>query len=372
MKIGICCYPTHGGSGVVATELGLELAKRGHTIHFISYQRPFRLNHLIPGVYFHQVEVSEYPLFDYPPYSLALASKIVEVSRRNGMDIVHAHYAIPHTVSAWMASEMIKDKELPVVSTLHGTDITLIAQEPGYRPVTQFALENTKAITAVSDFLVTETKNVLSLDLNITRIHNFVDVEEFKPRCNHKLRSRFCDTDEKLILHISNFRPVKRVSDVVKIFNAIQQKTNSRLLLAGSGPEKPLVKELVTQLGLQDKVCFLGTGESIVDLMSISDLFVLPSETESFGLAALEAMSCGIPVIASKVGGLPELIEHGSNGFLFPLGDIETAADYAIELLNNTETYDRIALCSRERAQDQFAVDKIIPEYLAVYENALL
>jgi L-malate glycosyltransferase len=371
MKIGICCYPTHGGSGVVATELGLELAKKGHTVHFISYQRPFRLNHLVPGVYFHQVEVSEYPLFEYPPYSLALASKIVDWSHRNGLDLVHAHYAIPHTVSAWMASEMIAEKKLPVVSTLHGTDITLIAQEPGYRDVTRFALQHTKAVTAVSDFLVRETEKALGVDLQIHRIHNFVDTEEFKPRCNNTLRQRFCNTDEKLLLHVSNFRPVKRVADVVRIFHQVQKSNNVRLLMAGSGPDKPKIKEMVTELGLCDKVYFLGNGESIVDLLSISDLFLLPSETESFGLAALEAMSCGIPVLASNTGGLPELIDNGLNGMLFDIGNVDLASSLAIDLLRDTTVYDRIAINARKKAVDQFAVNMIIPEYLAVYEGAL-
>jgi L-malate glycosyltransferase len=371
MNIGIVCYPTQGGSGIVATELGLELARLGHGVHFISYRRPFRLDRLYPGVHYHQVEVSAYPLFEYPPYSLALTSKIVDVARRASLDLIHAHYAVPHTTSAWMAREMLAERRLPVVSTLHGTDITLVGQEPGYLPVTQFTLHRIDAITAVSDFLCAETQRVFGADLEIRRIHNFVDTEEFRPGCQRELRRHYAADDEALLLHISNFRPVKRVPDVVAIFDRVQRERPARLLLAGIGPERTAVKEQVRQLGLEERVHFLGDQESIVDLMSMADLFLLPSATESFGLAALEAMSCGLPVLASRVGGLPELIESGVDGWLCPLGDVEAFAAAGIELLRDTRLYGHMGRAARATACERFSIARILPQYLECYQEQL-
>lgn len=371
MNIGIVCYPTQGGSGIVATELGLELAKLGHGVHFISYRRPFRLDRLYPNVHFHQVEVSEYPLFEYPPYSLALTSKIVDVTKRADLDLIHAHYAVPHTTSAWMAREMLGDRRLPLVATLHGTDITLVGQEPGYMPVTQFTLRHSDAITAVSDWLCEETRRVFGQELELTRIHNFVDTEEFRPCCQRDLRRHYAPDDEALLLHVSNFRPVKRVPDVIGIFERINRRRPSRLLLAGLGPERAAAKEQARELGLEDRVLFLGNQEMIVDLMSVADLFVLPSATESFGLAALEAMSCGVPVLASRVGGLPELIDSGINSWLCPLGDLEAFAEAGAALLLDRDLYDRTARAARDTALERFSIARILPQYLAVYEREL-
>ena len=370
MKIGICCYPSAGGSGVVATELGIELAARGHSVHFISYRRPFRLDRLYPGLFFHQVEVSEYPLFEYPPYSLALASKIVDVAQHAGLDLIHAHYAVPHAVSAWMASEML-GKSLPTVTTLHGTDITLVGQTQGYLPVTQFALRHAGALTAVSDFLAEETRQVFGSDLNIQRIYNFVDIKRFAPRQNQELRSRFAAADEALLLHVSNFRPVKQVHRVIEAFAHLHKRKPARLLLAGMGPERNQMKMLTQQLGVEDRVAFLGNQETVTDLMSIADLFLLPSTTESFGLAALEAMSCGVPVIASRVGGLPELIQEGENGYLCNPTDSQEFAEASLQLLADSELYHRISRAARRTAEERFTIPRILPQYLDLYKSML-
>ncbi len=370
MNIGICCYPSAGGSGVVATELGIELAARGHSVHFISYRRPFRLDRLYPGLYFHQVEVSEYPLFEYPPYSLALASKIVDVAQHAGLDLIHAHYAVPHAVSAWMASEML-GKQLPTVTTLHGTDITLVGQTQGYLPVTQFALRHAGALTAVSNFLTDKTREVFGADLSICRIYNFVDVDRFAPRANPELRSRFAAPDAALLLHVSNFRPVKQVHRVIEAFAQIQAKHPARLLLAGMGPERNAMKMLAQELGVESRVEFLGNQETVTDLMSIADLFLLPSTTESFGLAALEAMSCGVPVVASRVGGLPELIQHGENGYLCDATDSSAFSLASLELLRDPDLYKRFSEAARATAVDRFTIPKILPEYLELYESLL-
>lgn len=368
--IGIICYPTQGGSGIVATELGLELAKRGHQVHFISYRRPFRLDRLYPNTHFNQVEISEYPLFEYPPYSLALTSKIVDVATRFGLDLVHAHYAIPHAASAWMASCMLPGG-LPVISTLHGTDITLVGQDPGYLPVTRFTLANCQALTAVSDFLVEETRRVFGQELEVERIHNFVDTEEFQPRCNRELRACFANPGEHILLHVSNFRPVKRIPDVVDIFARLAARLPVRLVLAGLGPERNAAKEQVTALGLQERVHFIGNQESMVDLMSVADLYLLPSQTESFGLSALEAMSCGVPVLASRVGGLPELVEDGVTSHLCPLGDVDAFANAGLQLLQDKELYQRVSKAARDSAVERFAIDRILPRYVEVYDRVL-
>lgn len=371
MCIGIICYPTQGGSGIVATELGLELARLGHRIHFISYRRPFRLDRHYPNVQFHQVEVSSYPLFEYPPYSLALTSKIIELHQREKLDLVHAHYAIPHTISAWMASRMLEEGRLPLMTTLHGTDITLVGQDPGYLPVTRFTLQHSDAITSVSDWLKAETLRVFDSGLDIRRIHNFVDTDLFRPLCQQGLRNGFANRGESVLLHVSNFRPVKRVQDVIQTFDRVQRALPARLILAGLGPERNAMKELVRQLDIEDKVHFIGNNESIVDLMNVADLFLLPSESESFGLAALEAMSCGIPAVASRVGGLPELIEDGVNSFLCPLGDVDSFAECCIRLLKDRDCYDRIARAARSTAVDRFSIGRILPEYVRLYESIL-
>ncbi|MDP2359473.1 MAG: N-acetyl-alpha-D-glucosaminyl L-malate synthase BshA [bacterium] len=369
-SIGIICYPTQGGSGIVATELGLELAARDHQVHFISYRKPFRLDRLYPNTHFHQVEISEYPLFEYPPYSLALTSKIVDVATRFGLDLVHAHYAIPHAASAWMASLMLPGG-LPVVSTLHGTDITLVGQDPGYLPVTRFTLGNCQALTAVSDFLVEETRRVFGRELAVRRIHNFVDTAEFRPKRNEELRACYATPGERILLHVSNFRPVKRVPDVVSIFARLAAHHPLRLVLAGLGPERNAAKEQVAALGLAERVHFIGNQESMVDLMSMADLYLLPSQTESFGLSALEAMSCGVPVLASRVGGLPELVEDGVNSVLCPLGDVDAFVERGLELLEDPACYQRMAAAARATAEERFTIARILPQYLAVYDEVL-
>jgi N-acetyl-alpha-D-glucosaminyl L-malate synthase BshA len=369
-RIGIICYPTQGGSGIVATELGLELAKLGHQVHFISYRRPFRLDRIYPNTHFHQVEVSEYPLFEYPPYSLALTSKIVDVATRSGLDLVHAHYAIPHAASAWMAQQMLSER-LPVISTLHGTDITLVGQDPSYLPVTRFTLAHCQALTAVSDFLVAETHRVFGAELEIQRIHNFVDTEEFQPRHRPELRACFALPDERILLHVSNFRPVKRIPDVLAIFARLAVAHPVRLVLAGLGPERNAAKEQAQELGVAERVHFIGNQESIVDLMSVADLYLLPSQTESFGLSALEAMSCGVPVLASRVGGLPELIDDGETSFLCPLGDVEAFAEQGRRLLADRDLYHRMSAAARAVAVERFAIERILPQYLEAYERVL-
>jgi L-malate glycosyltransferase len=371
MKIGISCYPSQGGSGVVATELGLELAKKGHTVHFISYKRPFRLNRLYENVFFHKVEVHEYPLFEYPPYSLALASKIVEVARRDGLDLIHAHYAIPHAISAWLASQMLKEQALPVVSTLHGTDITLVGQEPGYHPVTQFALRHAEALTAVSHSLAENTKEVFGDDLEVQCIHNFVDTNQFQPGERGELRAQFAGEDETLFLHLSNFRPVKRVDDVLKIFQQVALQRPARLILAGLGPERPAMKQLAQELNIEDRVHFLGEPGSLTDLMKMADIFLLPSGHESFGLVALEAMSSGVPVLASDTGGLPELITTGHDGFLSPVGDIESFVARALELIDDQQLNQNMRHAARHTATHQFSISHILPKYLDLYESLL-
>ena len=369
--IGIICYPTQGGSGIVATELGLELAARGHQVHFISYRKPFRLDRLYPNTHFHQVEVNEYPLFDYPPYSLALTSKIVDVALRFGLELIHAHYAIPHAASAWMAQQMLPAGALPVVCTLHGTDITLVGQDPGYLPVTRFTLGHCQAATAVSDFLVEETRRVFGEGLRVRRVYNFVDTEEFKPQRNPELRRCFADPGERVLLHVSNFRPVKCVPHVVEIFARVAARLPARLILAGLGPERNAAKEQVQELGLGGRVHFIGNQESIADLLSVADLFLLPSQTESFGLAALEAMSCAVPVLASRVGGLPELVEDGRNSYLCEAGDVASFAARAAELLGDGELYCRVAGAARETAVERFAIERILPQYVEIYEEVL-
>jgi L-malate glycosyltransferase len=371
MKIGISCYPSQGGSGVVATELGLELAKRGHTVHFISYRRPFRLNRIVENVFFHKVEVHEYPLFEYPPYSLALASKIVEVARKDGLDLVHAHYAVPHAISAWLASQMLTEQKLPVVSTLHGTDITLVGQEPGYHPVTAFALRHADALTAVSESLAKDTRKIFGKDLKVECIHNFVDTDQFAPDERPALRAQFAQPDESLFLHLSNFRPVKRVQDVVAIFDRLAKGHPARLLLAGSGPERSAIKQKVHDLGLDHRVSFLADPASLPDLMKIADCFLLPSEQESFGLVALEAMSSGVPVIASDTGGLPELITTGVDGYLVPVGDIDSFTAHAIELTQDPEGRRAMGRVARHTALSRFAIQDIMPKYLQLYESLL-
>lgn len=370
MRIGITCYPTYGGSGAIATELGKALAKRGHNIHFISYALPFRLNRYLDNITYHEVESSNYPLFEFSLYTLSLSSKMAEVAEFEHLDILHVHYAIPHAVSAYLAKEILRDKcKVKIITTLHGTDITLVGLEPNFLPLVNFSLEKSDAITAVSRFLKEKTISQYEINKEIEVIPNFVDTKLFCPNPNYTLRNGISQSDEKILLHTSNFRPVKRVPDVVKIFNLVNKEIPSKLLLIGDGPDKFECEQLCKKLNITDRVKFLGKKEIIVDYLNSSDLFLLPSQSESFGLAALEAMACGVPVITSSVGGLPELVKHNECGFIAEIGDVERMAKYAIELLSNRKKYEIFSRNARSRAVEKFDTSIIVPMYEKLYQK---
>jgi N-acetyl-alpha-D-glucosaminyl L-malate synthase BshA len=372
MKIGITCYPTYGGSGVIATELGKALALRGHQVHFISYALPFRLHNFVENVFFHEVEMSSYPLFEFPLYTLALASKMVEVVQYEHLDLLHVHYAIPHASSAYLAKQMIKGKHnLKVTTTLHGTDITLVGLEPSFLPLVKFSIEESDGVTAVSRFLKEKTLTNYNNNKEIEVIPNFVDTQLYKPMQDDCIRKRLAAEGEKILVHTSNFRQVKRVTDVIKIFDIVQKEIPSKLLLIGDGPDRSECERLTRQLDLNDKVKFLGKQEGLVEILSCSDLFLIPSQSESFGLAALEAMACGVPVISSSVGGLPELVKHNESGFIAEIGDVERMAKYAIDLLTNAKKYEIFSKNSRERAVSLFDISKVVPLYEEHYKRIL-
>ncbi|HLJ27590.1 MAG TPA: N-acetyl-alpha-D-glucosaminyl L-malate synthase BshA [Candidatus Angelobacter sp.] len=376
MKIGITCYPTYGGSGVVGTELGIELAARGHEVHFIAYQQPIRLNTNHPHILFHEVTVSQYPLFEYPPYDLALATRMAEVAEIYKLDILHVHYAIPHSVSALLARQMLaaadKPRHLPFVTTLHGTDITIVGADRSYLPVTRYAIENSDGVTAISNYLKQRTLQEFAIRNPIEVIYNFVNCDLYTrdPKAAER-RSEFAAPDERILVHVSNFRPVKRLDDVIEIFDRVQKKVPSRLLLMGDGPERSRAEWLVEQKGLRQKVDFLGKVDRIQEKLSVADLMLVPSEMESFGLAALEAMACEVPAIATSVGGVPEVIEHGKSGFLAEVGDVESMARYAIEILSDEKRLREMGKIARWEAQSQFCSSRIIPEYEKFYERVL-
>lgn len=370
MKIGITCYPTYGGSGAVATELGLELAGRGHEIHFMSYASPFRLRSFAENVYFHEVDVSgAYPLFEFFPYSLALAVTQEEVALREGLDILHVHYAVPHATAAFLAKQMVTQvRDLKVVTTLHGTDITLVGQEKSFFTVTKFSIEQSDAVTAVSQYLKDETYEAFGCTgCEIEVIPNFVRLSEYFPSDDVECHSSLAPKGTKVLMHVSNFRDLKRVPDVVRIFAKVREECPAVLVLVGDGPTRPDTEATVRELGLESDVRFLGKVDPVADLMRAADLFLLPSKSESFGLSALEAMACGVPVVASNVGGLPEVIEDGVQGALMPVGDIDGMARRALELLEESrwpEARDRAVL----RARD-FAAEKVVPLYEAAYRR---
>lgn len=370
MKIGIVCYPTLGGSGVVATELGHALAARGHEVHFITYEIPFRLRIDDQNIFFHQVEINRYDLFQYPDYALPLAVKIATVSKQYNLDILHVHYAIPHATSAYLAKQLLGTSKPAVVTTLHGTDITLVGRDLAYYQIVKYSIEHSNGVTAVSDNLRQQTVEYFQINKPIEVIHNFfIPRREFlgtKP-----LRDKFVKEDEKLLLHSSNFRRVKRPEDVVRIFLEVRKKVKSKLLFLGSGAGIESVRQMVHERHLDDVVFFLGKSREIDSYIASSDLFLLPSSQESFGLVALEAMAYGIPVVASRVGGLPEVIEHGKTGYLTPEGDIEKMAEYATELLTNTERYQQMSRLAIKRAKEKFCVSKILPQYVAFYQACL-
>jgi L-malate glycosyltransferase len=371
MKIGITCYPTYGGSGVVATELGKELALRGHEVHFISYALPFRLNEFIERIYFHEVEMSSYPLFEFPLYSLALASKMVEVTKYENLDLLHVHYAIPHATSAYLAKQMLRDfKNLKIITTLHGTDITLVGLEPSFLPLVKFSIEESDGVTAVSRFLKEKTITNYNIDKDIAVIPNFVDTDLFKPNGHTGFRKHIAPNGEKIMVHTSNFRQVKRVPDIIRMFEKVVKEVPSKLVLVGDGPERSECERLCRELDLCDNVRFLGKQERLVDILTSSDLFLIPSQSESFGLAALEAMSCGLPVLSSSVGGLPELVQHNSSGYIFEIGDIDRMARYAVDLLGNERKYELFSENARKRALT-FDKASVVPVYEEYYERIL-
>lgn len=384
MKVGILCYPTYGGSGVVATELGIELAHRGHQVHFISYNMPMRLNMgFSDNISFHKVEMASYPLFDFPLYSIALASKIVEVAKFNGLDLVHAHYAIPHATSAYLAREIIKEeilnkkknnKNIKIITTLHGTDITLTGLEISFLPTMKFSIQKSDGVTAVSEFLKTKTQSQYGINKDIRVIPNFINLNAYKRIENEStvcLKERLSPRGEKILVHTSNFRPLKRVDDAIRIFKIINEKIPSKLLLIGDGPERSKCEYLAKDLGLIDNVKFYGEQESFIEILSVADLFLMPSQSESFGLSALEAMACGIPVISSNAGGLPELNHHGETGYIAEIGDVNKMADYALRLLEDPVKYKIFSENALERASELFSAEKIIPMYEAYYEEIL-
>ena len=370
MNIGITCYPTYGGSGVVATELGKALAERGHNVHFISYALPMRLTGFTDNVVFHEVETSSYPLFDFPLYTLALASKMVEVAKFEKLDLFHCHYAIPHATSAFLAKEMLAPTNIKVITTLHGTDITLVGLEPSFLSVMKFSIERSDGVTAVSRFLREKTLTNYGIDKEIEVIPNFVDTTRYHRENAEDVRKHFATSGEKILVHTSNFRPVKRVADAIRVFNEVLKKVPSKLILVGDGPDRSQCEILCRELGIQEHVKFLGKQIDVVHILAVADIFLMPSQSESFGLSALEAMACSVPVISSSVGGLPELQVHGQTGFIAEIGDIDRMAKYAIDLLTNPSKYQLFADAARRRALE-FDSAKVVGHYERYYERVL-
>lgn len=371
LKIGITCYPTVGGSGVVATELGKMLAEKGHEIHFISSSIPFRLNRIYHNIYYHQVEVNQYSVFQYAPYDIALASKMAEVINREKLDILHVHYAIPHAVCAILAKQMAS-VDFKIVTTLHGTDITVLGYDPSLTDAIRFGIEKSDIVTAVSHALVEQTHELIQPDKQIETVYNFIDERIYQKRDSRHLKREFEIADnEKVVIHVSNFRQVKRVQDVVKTFAKIAARMPAKLLLVGDGPEMTVVCKLVKKLGLTNKVHLLGKQENLEELYSISDLMLLLSEKESFGLVALEAMACGVPCIGTNVGGIPEVIQHGRTGFICKLGDIEDISNKAIQLLENSDLHQQFSNESVVLANSRFKADFIVEQYEALYFRLL-
>ena len=372
MKIGITCYPTYGGSGVIATELGKALAQRGHEVHFISYALPFRLTNFIENVVFHEVEMSNYPLFEFPLYSLALASKMVEVAQFEKLDLLHVHYAIPHATSGYLAKQMLKGKrDIKIITTLHGTDITLVGLEPSFLPLVKFSIEESDGVTAVSRFLKEKTITNYTINKDIEVIPNFIDTDVYKPSPDGSFREHLAPKGEKILVHTSNFRQVKRVTDTIKIFEKVVKEIPSKLILVGDGPDRSECERLCRQLNLCDSVKFLGKQDGLVEILNAADVFLIPSQSESFGLAALEAMSCGIPVVSSSVGGLPELIRHNETGFIAEIGDISRMSKYVIDLLTNERKYKLFSQNSRKRAVEVFDKSNVVPMYEDLYNKIL-
>ena len=377
MKIGITCYPTYGGSGVVATELGLELAQRGHEIHFISYAQPIRLRGAEPNIHYHEVEVSRYPLFDYPPYDLALATRMAEVAQLYDLDLLHVHYAIPHSVSAMLARQMLaagpRSQKLPFVTTLHGTDITLVGLDRSYLPITRYSIEQSDGVTAISNYLRDRTQRVFDVKNPIEVIYNSVNCDVYyrNPVAAEEMRREYGLGNQRLLVHLSNFRPVKRLTDVIEIFDRVHKQIPSKLLLIGDGPDRSVAEWLAVQKGIHDDVLFLGKQDQIYDKLSIADIMLLPSELESFGLAALEAMACEVVPISTRAGGVPEVVDHGNTGYLADVGDVDTMARYAIELLRNEQQLREMGKQARAAAMARFCSTKIVKQYEDFYRRVM-
>ncbi len=371
MRIGITCYPTYGGSGVVATELGIELAARGHDIHFISYAPPIRLNPDGERIHFHEVEVVSYPLFDHPPYTLALATKMLEVFESESLDLLHVHYAIPHSVSALLARSMAAPRRLPFLTTLHGTDITLVGSNRSYLPITRFSIEQSDGITCISRYLLQQTIKEFDIKRPIEVIPNFVNCDLYKRPAEKACGAHWAPNGEPILMHLSNFRPVKRVTDVVEIFAIVRAKMPARLVLIGDGPDRSAAEYLVRKKKLQKDVFFLGKQDNVYDKLAAADVFLLPSQLESFGLAALEAMACEVPVIATNVGGVPEVVEHGVDGYLVEPGDVAAAARYAIEILSRADRGREMGQRARADARKKFCSNDVIPVYESYYKRVL-
>ncbi len=372
MRIGITCYPTYGGSGIVATELGLELATRGHDIHFITYANPIRLDPNIPRIHYHEVEVSNYPLFQYPPYCLALASRMADVAESYQLDLLHVHYAIPHSISAMLARQMTQSRrKLPFITTLHGTDITLVGLDPSYFAITKFSIEESDGVTSISEDLRRHTEEVFGVSNEVRVIHNFVNCSTYSPDPKRKGRELHAPNGEKLLIHLSNFRPVKRVNDCIRILAEVRRHTDARLLMVGDGPDRGPAEHLAGQLGVQKYVDFLGKRNNVESLIRLADVLLMPSEMESFGLAALEGMACGVPAVATRVGGVPELITHGVDGFLEEVGNVASQAARVVEALTDEPLHTRLAAAARQTALTRFCTERIIPQYERYYEEVL-
>jgi L-malate glycosyltransferase len=371
MKIGITCYPTYGGSGVVATELGIELAARGYEIHFISYAMPIRLSSTHERIHFHEVEVTSYPLFDHPPYTLALATKMIEVAEQVSLDLLHVHYAIPHSVSALLARLMAQPKKLPFITTLHGTDITLVGNDRSYLPITRFSIEQSDGVTSISNYLRERTIQEFEIKRPIEVIPNFVNCDLYKRCQDRTARKQWAKNGEPILMHLSNFRPVKRITDVVEIFARVREKIPAKLVMMGDGPDRGAAEYIVRTKHLSKDVFFMGKQDQVQEKLGLADLFLLPSELESFGLAALEAMACEVPVIATNVGGLPEVVTHGLDGYLIPVRDVEAGARYALEILTRPDRGRSMGQQARINAKAKYCANDVIPQYERYYAKVL-
>lgn len=372
MKIGIVCYPTFGGSGVVATELGKGLASKGHQVHFITYNKPARLDFFSENLFYHEVAISQYPLFDFPPYESALASKLVDVVRFEKLDILHVHYAIPHASAAYLAKQILKSYgiNIPVITTLHGTDITLVGRDKSFKPVVTFSINESDGVTTVSESLKQQTKEYFDIQREIKVIPNFIDPDRFVNKKREHFKKAIAPGNERILVHTSNFRKVKNTEDVVRIFHRVMQEVPSKLLMVGDGPERSNAEELARQLGIANSVRFLGKQDAIEEILSVSDLFLMPSSSESFGLAALEAMACRVPVVSSNIGGLPELNVHGETGFLSDVGNIEEMAQHAIYILEDCDRLEKFKQAAYDHAKN-FEINQILPLYEAYYQEAI-